>query len=474
MSDTVIVLQESSILAAEGKCGPIPKITKVRRIPIEGYGDLAEQWSALLSRYAKQEHPEQVRLVLSPIYSNVRVVQIPYATGRKLAKMAENVVTDGFRDKVAGYGIIDADKKDGVCLCCGGLESDNYDHMKELSAADELPVTSVTVPMEGYLRLLAQQKKYRKMTAVFLLFEEGTVTSILLKNGRYHYSTRSRIFSEPGTTDFGTEIVRNLSGIMQFYASQKAEAPITHVVFAGCAEDDFSVALDGIRTLGLTAEHLELGSGYGLPQEEAEQWMLCIGAMITGKKKDWNLNLLKESAQVQVRKNDELLRHLLIPAVTFGVCAVLSIGVTAWNSVTSARIRSLERWMEDETVQSQYTEAEALQKQSDDLRTSMYQAAQTTQNLATYPDLTEEMIREITDAGGSDLTVEIRSMDMDTGTLGFNAVSGNVIDIPGYIKKLQDTGLFSSVDYTGYTYDNDQYALSLVCTLKGIEAGGEQ
>ncbi len=474
MSDTVIVLQEGSILAAEGKCGPIPKITKVRRIPIEGYGDLAEQWSALLSRYAKQEHPEQVRLVLSPIYSNVRVVQIPYATGRKLAKMAENVVTDGFRDKVAGYGIIDADKKDGVCLCCGGLESDNYDHMKELSAADELPVTSVTVPMEGYLRLLAQQKKYRKMTAVFLLFEEGTVTSILLKNGRYHYSTRSRIFSEPGTTDFGTEIVRNLSGIMQFYASQKAEAPITHVVFAGCAEDDFSVALDGIRTLGLTAEHLELGSGYGLPQGEAEQWMLCIGAMITGKKKDWNLNLLKESAQVQVRKNDELLRHLLIPAVTFGVCAVLSIGVTAWNSVTSARIRSLERWMEDETVQSQYTEAEALQKQSDDLRTSMYQAAQTTQNLATYPDLTDEMIREITDAGGSDLTVEIRSMDMDTGTLGFNAVSGNVIDIPGYIKKLQDTGLFSSVDYTGYTYDNDQYALSLVCTLKGIEAGGEQ
>lgn len=346
--------------------------------------------------------------------------------------------------------------------------------MKELSAADELPVTSVTVPMEGYLRLLAQQKKYRKMTAVFLLFEEGTVTSILLKNGRYHYSTRSRIFSEPGTTDFGTEIVRNLSGIMQFYASQKAEAPITHVVFAGCAEDDFSVALDGILTLGLTAEHLELGSGYGLPQEEGEQWMLCIGAMITGKKKDWNLNLLKESAQVQVRKNDELLRHLLIPAVTFGVCAVLSIGVTAWNSVTSARIRSLERWMEDETVQSQYTEAEALQKQSDDLRTSMYQAAQTTQNLATYPDLTDEMIREITDAGGSDLTVEIRSMDMDTGTLGFNAVSGNVIDIPGYIKKLQDTGLFSSVDYTGYTYDNDQYALSLVCTLKGIEAGGEQ
>lgn len=474
MSDTVIVLQEGSILAAEGKCGSVPKINKVKRIPIDSFGDPAAQWSAALSRYVKEEHPDKVRLVLSSIYSNVRVVQIPYASGRKLVKMAEHIIADGFRGKAAGYGIIEADKKEGICLCCGGLETENYDHMKQLSAEDGLPVASVTVPMEGYLRLLEQQKKYRKTTAVFLFFEEGTVTSILMKNGHYHYSTRSRIFSEPGTIDFGTEIVRNISGILQFYSSQKAEAPITHVVYAGCDGDDFSTALDGIGTLGLTAEHLELGSGYGLPQNEAEQWMLCIGAMIIGKKKDWNLNLLKESAQVQVRKNDELLRHLLIPAVTFGVCAVLSIGVTVWNGMTSAQIRSLERWMEDETVQTQYAEAVALQKQSDALRASMSQVEQTSQNLATCPDLTEEMIREITDAGGSDLTVEIRSMDMDTGTLGFNAVSGNVIDIPGYVKKLQDTGLFSSVDYTGYTYDRDQYALSLVCTLQGIETGGEQ
>ena len=38
MSDAVIVLREECILAAEGKAGRMPKITKARRIPVEGFG----------------------------------------------------------------------------------------------------------------------------------------------------------------------------------------------------------------------------------------------------------------------------------------------------------------------------------------------------------------------------------------------------------------------------------------------------
>ncbi len=474
MSDTVIVLQEGCILTAEGKSGPVPKLTKVKRIPIEGYGDLVEQWSAILKDYAKKEQPSPVRLVLSAIYSNVRVVQIPYAAGRKLRRMAENAASEGFRDKVGSYGIIRANKKEGICLCCGGIETENYEDMKRMSASDELPLGSVTVPMEGYLRILEQQKQYRKRTAVFLFFEEGTVTSILMRNGQYHYSTRSRIFSEPGTVDFGTEIVRNLSGILQFYGAAKAESPITHVVFTGCEEDDFSVAEEGIRSLHLQYAHLELASDYGLPGGEAEKWLPCIGALMTGRKKDWSLNILKESAQVKEAKQNAVLRQLLPPLAVFGICAVLSIGIAVRNVITSLEVRSLEEWIADDSVQEQYGEALRLQQKSDDLRASMNQVNQTNRNLQTYPDLTEEMISTLTAAGGSGLDVEIRSLDMETGTLGFDAVSENVIDIPGYVGRLQDTGLFSEVNYTGYTYEDGQYALSLVCTLQGHETGGEQ
>lgn len=44
--------------------------------------------------------------------------------------------------------------------------------------------------------------------------------SLLVENGEYRYSSRSRIFSEPGTVDFGTEMTRNVSGTMQFHTGK--------------------------------------------------------------------------------------------------------------------------------------------------------------------------------------------------------------------------------------------------------------
>ena len=69
----------------------------------------------------------------------------------------------------------------------------------------------------------------------------------------------------------------------------------------------------------------------------------------------------------------------------------------------------------------------------------------------------------IEDVGGQDMEVKIQTMDMETGTLTFNAVSRKVIDIPVYVQKLEDTGLFYSVDYTGYSYNDSVYTLMLTC-----------
>ena len=71
------------------------------------------------------------------------------------------------------------------------------------------------------------------------------------------------------------------------------------------------------------------------------------------------------------------------------------------------------------------------------------------------------------------ITVRIRQMDADTGILEFDAESQKVIDIPGYVVKLQNTGLFSEVNYTGYVYQDDKYSLSLSCTLEGVSTDGE-
>ena len=52
-----------------------------------------------------------------------------------------------------------------------------------------------------------------------------------------------------------------------------------------------------------------------------------------------------------------------------------------------------------------------------------------------------------------------------TGELLFNANSSQVIDIPAYIRSLQNCGVFSTVSYTGYKADDDGYSIDLRCVL---------
>ena len=199
--------------------------------------------------------------------------------------------------------------------------------------------------------------------------------------------------------------------------------------------------------------------------------------MIVDKKKK-EINLLpawKEANKEEVIKNVDILSHIRVPLATLGVCMVLFAAVTVWNLYTQGQINDVNDWINDEQVQAAYQEANAIQQKSDKLAEAQDQVRQMTANLDTYPDLTKKMISTIENASGRDMEVHIKTMDADTGKLTFDAVSQKVIDIPTYVQKLQKTGLFASLDYTGYTYQSQEktYSLALSCILKSDEAETE-
>lgn len=474
MSDTVIILQDECIIAATGKEGRIPKIGNVERIPVEGYGETVELWKTALTKYMQLHQPTQVKLVLPASGSSARMSQIPYASGKQLVKMAQNAMAESTGEGVSDYAVIQSDKKQGVSLCCGNADTDTLQKIIGMCIEAGLPLKEITVPMEGYLKILAQLKEYRKKTAIYLFFEENSVTSLLYKEGVYHYSTRSRLFSERGTLDFGTEIVRNISGMMQFYSTVKGAAPITDVYYAGCMDDDFEVSLDGIRAMNLQVHPLEVDIPMVM-QDHAEDYLPCYGAFIQDKKKE--INLYRAWQEMKAEKSvqkESLGKTVLFPAVTFVICLAAFAGVVIANQAETMKIRSIQDWIDDASVQEQYQKANERKTVSSQLATAIHQVNRTTKNLDTYPDLTTEMILMIEDVGGQDMEVKIQSVDMATGTLTFNAVSRQVIDIPVYVQKLEDTGLFHSVDYSGYSYDNNEYTLMLTCVLEEVQTGGSE
>lgn len=473
MSDTVIVIQEECILAASGKAGAQPQISQVERIPLGMAGTASEVWREALRKYMENHDPERVKLVLPTAYSSSRVLQIPFASGKNLDRMAKNVLEENAGDGSSDYAVIRSDKKSGMTLCCAQAAREVAAGVLQIGRDLGMLIDGITVPMECYLRLITRFKEQVGKTLIYLIFEENSVTSLLFQSGRYLYSTRSRIFSERGTLDFGTEIERNISGIMQFYATTRSDVPVTDVYYAGCAADDFEVGGERLRGMNLSVHPIQLSygfSGFGT----AEDYLVCFGALIQERKKTINLcEAIGESGETAATAGGFLREHAIAPIITAAVCLAVFAVLTGSNQVLKSQVNAINDWMNDTANQEEYKEAKALEDESDELAETYRQIAQMKENLETYPDLTEEMKETIIDASGSDMSVQIESVTMDTGVLTFNAVSRQVIDIPSYIQKLENTGLFDSVNYSGYSYDDGEYSLMLSCVLKAEETGGD-
>lgn len=470
MSQTVIVFEEDCILAAAGREGRNPAVSEVRRIELQGQGDSFARWQQALNRLKTEWKTEQARLVLPANLCSTRVLTLPYSRGRQLGQMAQKEVADSFGNDMADFSVLYSDKKSGVDLCAGGVEKGNLERFLEICKQAQIAVRGITVPLEGSLRLLQPLSGFQDSTAVYLFFEGEGMTSILCQNGRHLYSSRSRLFSEPGTLDFGTEIVRNISGILQFYAGRRGEEKITKVYYAGCPAEDFLVSEEGIRNLNLTVEPMAAAPGVVMPAgQKTEDWLPCIGALMQKGKKEKQIDLCKiyRESEKKAEKPVNLARHLAAPGAALLLCLAASAGVWILNGTAQRENDEKQAWIQDAAVQEQYLRAQMLQAGLTEIEGAIASVKRTDENLSVYPDWSSRILARIESVGGNEISLRVNGYDAGSGILTFQANSRQVIDIPAYIRKLQETGLFHAVDYTGYSYDNDWYTLSLSCTLEG-------
>lgn len=477
MNQTVIVFREDCILAAAGREGQNPALTRVKRIDLQGFGDSFARWQDALAVLKETWKPGPARLVLPADMSATRILQIPGGSRRQMAGMAQREVSDSFRNEVADYSIVHKEKKGGADICAGGVDGSNLERLTEICAETGIQITGITVPMEGYLRILKRLDSYWNRTAIYLFFEEGSMISVLCQNGRYLYSTRSRLFSEPGTLDFGTEIVRSISGILQFYAAAKRETPITEVYYAGCEEEIFEVSVEGIHNMQLEVFPMDLGRKLSVPAgENASDWLPCLGALLRekGREKQINLQLAGQQSAESEKKTGTIAVHFLVPGIFLGLCLAAAGVVAVLNFRVGKEIAAKEEWIADPDVQARYEEALSLQETLQELKAAIGAVERTKENLSVYPEFSSDVFHRIETAGGRETELLITGYEADTGVLTFDASSRQVIDIPDYILKLQNTGLFHTVDYTGYAYENEWYTLSLSCTMEGKTAESVQ
>ena len=283
MNTTVLALQEDQVLAAVGRPGAKPSVQALYRAPAHGGG--MENWErAVGALWQAHALPTRgITLVLPDEAVATRTVTAPPMPESRLEELVQHEMRTHTGQPVAADYLplgTDADGRQQLfCAACRKETMAGY-----LAMADRLGLRlgSVTVPMAGRLRLLRAMPSLQSMTFVCLCFEGSSVLSLLVENGAYRYSSRSRVFSEPGTLDFGTEMTRSVSGTMQFHTANHPASPLTDVFYAGCPDDDFEVCLAGIRELGLRVSRLpECRAFRALPNgERLSDWLGCAEALI--------------------------------------------------------------------------------------------------------------------------------------------------------------------------------------------------
>ncbi len=283
MRGVIIALHEERVSVAVGNIGKTPKINEICSEVVKEPG-MAGWREVLRGMWETYNLPKKnVTLVLPDTAVTVKVVTAPDMPEKKIADLVRHEMqSHEDREIVADYQFL-SKKEDGcVELFAAAIERKEMQTYLEMCLELGLSVTNVAVAIAGYIKMIDIIDEMHEKTCIWLLFEENSMQSILIENGRYRYASRSRIFSEMGTVDFSTEVTRNISGILQFHASNHSAYKVTDIYYAHCSDDDFEVCLGSIGALGLNVSRIPNSTSVDtLPDgQNQSDWLDCIGAML--------------------------------------------------------------------------------------------------------------------------------------------------------------------------------------------------
>ena len=163
--------------------------------------------------------------------------------------------------------------------------------------------------------------------------------------------------------------------------------------------------------------------------------------------------------QVQVGRVGKNLGRKPQPLTCLVVWGALSVRTALLNDRTDA----ITDWCMDNAAA--YTTALTDAKLADGYNALTGYTQDLDSVLASYPDVTNDLLTRIENAGSSSISILFTAYDAASGSLLFDAKSSEVIDIPAYIRSLQNCGVFSTVTYTGYSSANGLYTINLRCVL---------
>lgn len=441
---------------------------------------LREQWEV-------QNLPKKdVYLVLDSNQFTAKVVQVPMLNEKKMMEYLSREFTDVGRISSPVYGYFPlngGDKKAKIRQVFAMAAPRDYAiQFVELFAKLGVKLSGIECANGSMIRLLDKMEQLRGKTCIVQFVDEMNLTNALLVEGRYETFNKKRLFSEPGTPGYAVETARAVSNLIQFAKAQNIPQKITDVYVAGLSDEDCLVYEDSIAQINpdLGVEKLESSKHFTYaktndPYISFANFALAIGGMLkTDPKTNVAAQIKYTPEQIEKRKAR---RKITVPVgAVIGVLVLVSLVLLVRKIMLTSELKTLQDYNQSDSVLEACQEYDAAQE-----RMSAISAIHTGMEslgieLGEYPLVDSTVENIIASCAEGLVSAQISSYDSTTGILSFNTSAGDVEQINQFIALLMEEEIFASVDYTGYSQNQDgDWSVKVNCTMAPVqqEVAGE-
>lgn len=425
-----------------------------------------------------------VSLVIDGNQFTTKVTDVPLQKQKQMMQFVSREFTDVERieDPVYGYFPLpgQTDKKAKVQTVFAIMAPRSYiQGYVELFAQLGISVENVECARGAVLRMVGRISQIKGETCVVQFVDDMTLINVLLYQGLYVYSGRSRLFADPGTVDFSVEIARSVSNILQFAQAQNIPEKIKKVYIAGLSKEDLQIYADSVRQIDsqIDAEGLKPGDDVIFRQkdiqiEDASKYAIPSAGLIRTDSKTSLMGQIVKDPKKAARNKKR--RKVLIPVA---IIATILLGATA---VLGGRTLYLAGQLKD--VKEYNNRADILEacEKYDKANGSLRTAGALNNSLKglkgsvlAYPRVDSATEQTVASCAAGLVTAEISSYNSEDGVLSFSTSAANVEQIHQFVDLLSQQPVFAAVDYTGYTQDSDgQWNVKVNCMMANRQEEG--
>ncbi len=326
-------------------------------------------------------------------------------------------------------------------------------------------------------KVLSHMKVLSDKPCIVQILEGTRMTSVLWVDKEAVYAMRTNIPGEYGSFQFGLEVSRAVSNLLQFYMTQEKHQEIRNVYLSGITEKDFLICEEAISqmTQEVEAERLERDESiteHGNVQMPFGNYLRLAGVLFEQRSE---INLLPSGKKEKVRtKRSDLWKYAELPLILTLGCGAITAALVFSNHLKQTVLEDVNTYVNDPVNIQKCGEADTLEQENLLLSNHIEAVEYMNQVIASYPAMNSSVVEEIQRCAEGKAEVSVQSYLAQEGLLTLDVTAPEADLCSQLVETLQDSGLFQRIDYTGYVYSEAEmtYHVNILCYLQ--ESAGKE